>query len=56
MLLIHHFVLGPVDVALQKVAEMRIVIGLALVSAEKTRNLILLRITCVKNRIFTGGA
>lgn len=56
VLLIHHFVFGPVDVALQKVAEMRVVICLALVSAEETRNLILLRITCVKNRIFTGGA
>ena len=53
---IDHLILGPVDVALQEVTEMRVVVSLTIVPAEKTGDLILLRVLSVKYRIFSGGA
>ena len=52
---IDHLILGPVDVTLQEVAEVRVVVCLSLVSPKKTGDLILLRVLSVKYRIFSGG-
>jgi len=54
-MLIDHLILGPVDVALQEVAEVRVVVCLSLVPPEKTGDLVLLGVLSVKYRIFSGG-
>ena len=47
-MLIDHLILGPVDVALQEVAEVRVVVCLSLVPPEKTGDLVLLGVLSVK--------
>ena len=52
----HHLVLGPVNVALQEIAEVRVVVCLTLVPPEKTGNLILLVMLGVENRVISGSS
>lgn len=52
-LLAHHFVLRSVDMALQKVTQVRVIIRLALILTQKAGNLILLRVVCVEYRILS---
>ncbi len=45
----HHLVLRPVDMALQEVAQVRVVVSLTIVPTEKTGDLILLMVLSVEN-------
>lgn len=50
-----HLVLGPVDVALQEVAEVRVVVRLSIVPPKKTGDLVLLMVLRVENRVVPGA-
>ena len=54
-LLVHHLVLGSVNVALQEVAEVGVVVRLSVVPAKKTRDLILLLVLRVENGVVSGA-
>ena len=49
----HHLVLGPINVALQEIAEVRVVVCLSIVPPEKTGDLILLVMLGVENRVIS---
>lgn len=55
-LMMHHLVLGPVNVALQEITEVRVVVGLSLVPPEKTGDLILLLMLSVENWVISGAS
>ena len=44
-------VLGPVDVALQEVTQVRVVVRLSIVPSKKTGDLVLLLVLRVENRV-----
>ena len=52
-LLVHHLVLGAVNMALQEVAQVRVVICLSIVSAQEAGNLVLRLVLRVENGIVT---
>lgn len=45
----HHLVLGPVNVALQEITQVRVVVGLSLVPPEQAGDLILLVVLSIEN-------
>ena len=55
-LLMHHLVFRPIDMTLQEIAKVRVVVRLAVVSAEKTGDLIFLWMLGVENWVVAGAA